>query len=324
MLYYTAAMTLGIVLLVWGADRFVLGAGATARNLGISPLMIGLTIVAFSTSAPEILVSIVAASQGNSELAIGNGLGSNIANIGLVLGATALVRPLIIRSETVRREIPILLAVTLLTITLFHDHQLSRLDGIILLAGLGLVMFWIVRLGFRSPPTDPILQEFDAEIRSDLSMLQASVWLAVGLIVMLVGSKILVFGAHAVAQELNVSDMIIGLTMVAVGTSLPELAVSIVSAIRGEYDLAIGNIIGSNIFNLLAVIGLAGVIHSTSVVSEVLLLHFPVMNGFTLALFAMTYSFTGGERINRVEGVALLTAFSGYHWFLYLQHQAVS
>lgn len=314
-------MTIGIVLLVWGADRFVVGAGATARNLGIAPIMIGLTIVAFSTSAPEILVSIVAASQGNTELAIGNALGSNIANIGLVLGATALVRPLAIRSDTVRREIPILLAVTLLTITLFHDQSLSLLDGAILMAGLVLVMSWIVRLGVRSPASDPILQEYDAEIRSDLNMAQATTWLAVGLVLMLIGSKILVWGAHEVAIGLGVSDMIIGLTMVAIGTSLPELAVSIVSAIRGEYDLAIGNIIGSNIFNLLAVIGIAGVIHPTSVLGSVLLLHVPVMIGFTLALFAMTYNFTGGERINRLEGVALLAAFSGYHWFLYLQHQ---
>jgi len=321
MLYPTAAMTIGIVLLVWGADRFVVGAGATARNLGIAPIMIGLTIVAFSTSAPEILVSIVAASQGNTELAIGNALGSNIANIGLVLGATALVRPLAIRSDTVRREIPILLAVTLLTITLFHDQSLSLLDGAILMAGLVLVMSWIVRLGVRSPASDPILQEYDAEIRSDLNMAQATTWLAVGLVLMLIGSKILVWGAHEVAIGLGVSDMIIGLTMVAIGTSLPELAVSIVSAIRGEYDLAIGNIIGSNIFNLLAVIGIAGVIHPTSVLGSVLLLHVPVMIGFTLALFAMTYNFTGGERINRLEGVALLAAFSGYHWFLYLQHQ---
>ncbi len=315
-------MTVGIVLLVWGADRFVVGAGATARNLGVTPIMIGLTVVAFSTSAPEIFVSIVAASQGNTELAIGNALGSNIANIGLVLGATALVRPLVVRSDTVRREIPVLLAVTLFTLTLFHDQALSRLDGVILMAGLVLVMSWIVGLGIRSPASDPILQEFEAEIRSDLNMAQATTWLGVGLAIMLVGSIILVSGAHEVAVGLGVSDMIVGLTMVAIGTSLPELAVSIVSAIRGEYDLAIGNIIGSNIFNLLAVLGIAGIIHETSVIREVLLLHFPVMIGFTLALFAMTYNFTGSERINRLEGVALLTAFSGYHWFLYLQHQA--
>ncbi len=315
-------MTVGIVLLVWGADRFVVGAGATARNLGVTPIMIGLTVVAFSTSAPEIFVAIVAASQGNTELAIGNALGSNIANIGLVLGATALVRPLVVRSDTVRREIPVLLAVTLFTLTLFHDQALSRLDGVILMAGLVLVMSWIVGLGIRSPASDPILQEFEAEIRSDLNMAQATTWLGVGLAIMLVGSIILVSGAHEVAVGLGVSDMIIGLTMVAIGTSLPELAVSIVSAIRGEYDLAIGNIIGSNIFNLLAVLGIAGIIHETSVIREVLLLHFPVMIGFTLALFAMTYNFTGSERINRLEGVALLTAFSGYHWFLYLQHQA--
>ena len=183
-------------------------------------------------------------------------------------------------------------------------------------------MSWIVGLGIRSPASDPILQEFEAEIRSDLNMVQATTWLGVGLAIMLVGSIILVRGAHEVAVGLGVSDMIIGLTIVAIGTSLPELAVSIVSAIRGEYDLAIGNIIGSNIFNLLAVLGIAGIIHETSVIREVLLLHFPVMIGFTLALFAMTYNFTGSERINRLEGVALLTAFSGYHWFLYLQHQA--
>ena len=258
MLLNLVAIIVGFALLVWGADRFVIGAGATARNLGVAPILIGLTIVAFATSAPEILVSVVASLQGNVGLAIGNAVGSNITNVGLVLGLTALVRVIEIRSQTLRREMPALLAVTLLTFMLFVDGFLGRVDGLVLLASLALVMYWIARLGFRSSESDPISAEYAAEIPSDMGMPRALGWFAVGLIVLLVGSNILVSGAEGLASDLGVSDLIIGLTIVAIGTSLPELAVSLVSALKGEHGLALGNILGSNIFNLLAVIGLAG------------------------------------------------------------------
>lgn len=318
MLIYSSATLAGFVLLVAGADRFVTGAGATARNLGVSPLLIGLTIVGFATSAPEVFVSIVASLQGTPSLAIGNAIGSNTANIGLVLGATALITPIYIRSQTLRREIPALLAVTLLTSMMMQDDYLSRFDGLILIAALGLLFLWIARLGFRSTPGDPIQAEFAAEIPTDLSMFAALFWLALGLLILLSGSHLLVWGAGELAKALGVSDLIIGLTVVAVGTSLPELAVSIVSALKKEHGLAIGNIIGSNMFNLLAVVGVAAMISPTDLSQSVMSLHYPVMVGFTLVLFAIAYSIDGQSRVNRPEGLALLVAFFAYHSYVLL------
>ncbi len=314
---FAGATLAGFILLVWGADRFVLGAAATARNLGVAPVLIGLTIVGFSTSAPEILVSVMSSLQGTPGLAIGNAIGSNVANIALVLGATAAVMPINLRSETLRREMPALLAITLLAVMLFLDAYLSRVDGFVLLAGLVLLMYWITKLGFRSTATDPIQAEYEAEIPSGVSMPMAVGWLALGLIVLLLGANLLVWGAESIARALGVSDLIIGLTIVAVGTSLPELAVSIVSALKNEHGLAIGNIVGSNMFNTLAVIGVAGVIHPAPFETEVLTLHLPVMIGFTLVLFTMAYDFSGRGRINRVEGYALVIAFATYHYYIF-------
>ena len=316
MIQDVAAIIFGFALLVWGADRFVLGAGATARNLGVAPILIGLTIVAFATSAPEILVSVVASLQGASTLAVGNAVGSNIANVGLVLGATALLRPIAVKSQTLRRELPALLAVTLLSFMLFVDGYLSRVDGLVFLAGLAILMYWIVSLGMRSSTSDPITAEYAAEIPTDVSMLRALFWLVVGLIVLLIGSNLLVNGAESLARELGVSDLVIGLTIVAIGTSLPELAVSAMSALKGEHGLALGNIIGSNMFNLLAVIGVAASIAPTELDSSVITFHFPAMVGLTLVLFVMAYNYSGQGRINRIEGAALLTAFFAYHGYV--------
>ncbi len=316
MLLHLVAITVGLILLVWGADRFVVGAGATARNLGVAPIMIGLTIVAFATSAPEVLVSIVASLQGNVGLAVGNAVGSNIANVGLVLGVTALLRPIEVRSQTLRRELPALLAVTLLTFMLFVDGFLGRVDGLVLLAGLALVMYWLVALSFRSSASDPISAEYAAEIPSDMGMPTALGWFALGLVVLLVGSNILVRGAEGLATALGVSDLIIGLTIVAIGTSLPELAVSVVSALKGEHGLALGNILGSNIFNLLAVIGVAAAIQPSSFDPKVVTFHFPVMVGMTLVLFVMAYNYSGQGRIKRIEGFALLLAYLAYQSYV--------
>lgn len=307
---------IGFVLLIWGADRFVLGASATARNLGVSPLLIGLTIVALATSAPEILVSIVAALRDDSDLAIGNAIGSNIANIALVLGTAAIVRPLEIRSETLRREMPALLAVTLLTIMLFLDSVLSRPEGVVLIAGLGLVMYWMIKLGFRSAASDPIRAEFAAEIPSDVKMAKALFWFSIGIMALLFGSLLLVAGSVDIARTLGISKMVVGLTFVAVGTSLPELAVTVVAALKNEHDLAIGNIIGSNMFNLLAVVGAAITISPLSIGPTVLTLHLPMMVGLTLVLFAMAYNFSGESRIKRSEGVLLLLSFFIYHGYV--------
>ena len=310
----------GLVLLIWGADRFVHGAAATARNLGVAPLMIGLTIVAFATSAPEILVSVVAALEKEPGLAFGNAIGSNIVNIGLVLGMTAMIRPIRLESATLRREMPALLAVSLLTVSLFLDTFLSRIDGIVMLTGLVIVMVWLARLGLRSAANDPIAMDYEAEIPTDVSMPMAIVWLVVGLGTLLVGAELLVDGAIGIAKMLGVSEVVIGITIVAFGTSLPELAVSLASALKGEYGLAIGNIVGSNIFNLLAVIGIAATIEPSALAPSVLSLHIFVMVAFTLVLFAMTYDYDGKAQLSRLEGLALFIAFVAYDGYVIAQN----
>ena len=310
----------GLVLLIWGADRFVHGAAAAARNLGVAPLLIGLTVVAFATSAPEILVSIVAALRGEPDLAFGNAIGSNIANIGLVLGLTAIIRPIELRSATLRREMPALLAVSLLTVSLFLDTFLSRIDGLVMLTGLVIVMIWLARLGMRSAASDPMAEDYEAEIPQNLSMKAALFWLVIGLATLLIGAELLVDGSIEVARALGVSEVVIGVTLVAIGTSLPELAVSLVSALKGEYGLAIGNIVGSNIFNLLAVIGIAATIEPSAVAPSVLSLHIFVMVAFTLVLFAMTYDYDGKNDLSRLEGVALLTAYIAYFGYVVVQN----
>ena len=310
----------GLVLLMWGADRFVHGAAASARNLGVAPLMIGLTIVAFATSAPEILVSVVASVEKQPGLAIGNAIGSNIVNIGLVLGLTAVIRPIHIESETLRREMPALLAVTLLTVSLFLDTYLSRMDGMVMLTALVIVMFWLARLGMRSSASDPISRDFEAEIPTDVSMKMAVIWLIVGLGTLLVGAELLVNGAIGIATLIGVSEVVIGILVVALGTSLPELAVSLASALKGEYGLAIGNIVGSNIFNLLAVIGVAATIEPTALPPTVLSLHIFVMVAFTLVLFAMTYDYDDHSDLSRLEGLALLGAFIAYDSYVVVQN----
>lgn len=310
----------GLLLLVWGADRFVHGAAALARNLGVAPLLIGLTIVAFATSAPEIVVSVIAALRGEPDLAIGNAIGSNTANIGLVLGGIAMLKPIELTSATLRREMPALLAVSLLTVTLFLDMYLSRVDGLVLLTGLVIVMVWLTRLGLRTSATDPMLADYEAEIPKDVSTRLALTWLLVGMLMLLVGAEFVVDAAIEIARDLGVTEVVIGVTLVAIGTSIPELAVSLVSALKGEYGLAIGNVVGSNIFNLLAVIGVASTIQPTALAPNVLSLHIFVMAAFTLVLFAMTYEYDGKGRINRAEGAALFLAFVGYISYVIVQN----
>jgi cation:H+ antiporter len=316
MLSFTAATLIGFILLMWGADRFVIGAASTARNLGVPPLLIGLTLVGMATSGPEIFVSVTASLAGDPALAAGNAIGSNIANIGLVLGMTALIMPISVRSATLRRELPTLLAVTLIMTMVFINLELGRLEGFLLMGTLVLVLYWLVVLGSRSGASDPIALEYATEIPRDIPMRKALSWLTIGLVVLLTGSNLLVWGAQNLAIEFGVSELVIGLTVVAIGTSLPELAVSIVSVFKGEHDMAIGNIIGSNLFNSLAVVGIAGIIHPAVYERELLTAHLPVMIGLTLALFLMTYNFGGSSRIRRVEGALLLAAFLGYHGWL--------
>ena len=316
MLSYTVATLTGFLLLAWGADRFVVGAAGTARNLGVPPLLIGLTLVGMATSGPEIFVSVTASLAGDPALAAGNAIGSNIANIGLVLGMTALIMPISVRSVTLRREMPALLAVTLVMTMAFIDLRLSRTEGVLLVGILVLLLYWLVVLGSRSGASDPIALEYATEIPADLPMRKALAWLAVGLATLLGGANLLVWGAQNLAVSFGVSELVIGLTVVAIGTSLPELAVSIVSAFKGEHDLAIGNIIGSNLFNSLAVVGVAGLIHPAVFERELLTAHLPVMIGLTLVLFLMTYNFGSNSRIQRMEGAFLLGAFLCYHGWL--------
>ncbi len=320
MLGNIAELIAGLLLLIWGADRFVHGAAATARNLGVAPLLIGLTVVAFATSAPEVLVAIVAASRGETDLAVGNAIGSNIANIGLVLGTVAIIRPIVMTSATLRREMPALLAVSLLTVSLFLDSYLSRVDGLVLMTGLLIVMVWLVRLGIRSSAGDPMTADYEAEIPRDLGMRSAVLWLIVGLTALLFGAEFMVNAALEIARAWGVTELVIGILLVALATSLPELAVSLVSALKGEYGLALGNIVGSNTFNSLAVIGIAAIIEPAALPPSVLSLHIFVLVAFTLALFAMTYDYDGKGHISRLEGSALLIAFLAYDAYVVAQN----
>jgi cation:H+ antiporter len=310
----------GFALLVWGADRFVDGAAATARNLGVSTLVIGLTIVGIGTSAPEMLVSAMAAWQGNPGLAVGNALGSNITNIGLVLGVTALITPLLVRSETLRREYPLMFAFMLLALWLTMDGELSRVDGVILLIGLLALILWMIALGLRRNH-DPLEKEFEQEIPR-MTTGVAILWLLLGMILLLGSSRLLVWGAVNIAQAFGISDLVIGLTIVAIGTSLPELAASVMSALRKEPDIAIGNVIGSNMFNLLGVLGLPGVIAPLGLEPAVLSRDFPFMIGLSIALFVMAYGFRGDGRINRWEGLLLVAGYGAYLGVLYYTTQA--
>jgi cation:H+ antiporter len=308
----------GFVLLTWSADRFVAGASALAFNLNVSPLIIGLTIVGLGTSAPEILVSAVASWQGNTGLAIGNAIGSNITNSTLILGITALILPLSVHSSILRRELPILILVMTVALLLLLDGTLGRLDGAVLVTGMGVMLLWMTRTArAEQSQIDPMKEEFADEIPTDLSMAAATFWLVTGSILLLASSRILVWGAVSVAHEFGVSDLVIGLTIVALGTSLPELAASVMSAIRNEHDIAIGNVIGSNIFNLLAVLGLPGLINPSVLDSEVLSRDYPIMFVLTLLLFIMAYGFRGPGRINRLEGAIMVSAYAAYQTLLY-------
>jgi cation:H+ antiporter len=322
MLESIVAVIAGFLLLAWGADRMVLGASATARNFGVSPMIIGLTIVGFGTSAPEMLVSGVAAWEGNTGLSIGNALGSNITNIALVLGVTALVVPLSVHSDTVRREIPILLAVSLLAYILVSDGVLGQLDGLLLLAGLVLMIVMVVSLGKKSAASDPLEGEFAGEMPAVMSTGKALFWLLLGIVVLLIASRLLVWGAVNIAHSFGVSDLVIGLTIVAIGTSMPELMASVMSALKNEHDIAIGNVIGSNMFNLLGVLSLPGLISPGGFLPEVLARDFPWMIGLTLAFFVMAYGFRGHGKLNRIEGAILVAAFCGYMVTLYFSATA--
>ncbi|ENV37716.1 calcium/sodium antiporter [Acinetobacter venetianus] len=316
MLWAVIAVILGLVLLVWSADKFIDGASATASHFGMPPLLVGMVIVGFGTSAPEIVVSVMAAIDGNPGLALGNAYGSNIANIALILGVTVLIQPIMVHSAVVRKELPLLLLVTGICIFQIFDGVLSRNDAIIMLLMLVLYMGWTIWQGMRNQ-SDVLSHEFDHQLQEKEVPLKTSIFqLIFGLIVLVISSRLLVWGAVEIAQAFGVSELIIGLTVVAVGTSLPELASSIAAARKGELDIAIGNVIGSNMFNTLAVVGLAGVIHPTIVPPEVLQRDMVVMGTLTLSLLLFTLSFKGQGRIGRVKGSIWLVSFVAYTCYL--------
>ena len=311
------AIVIGFALLVWSADRFVEGAAATARHAGMPSLLIGMVIVGFGTSAPEMVVSAMAALDGNPDLALGNAIGSNIVNTGLILGITALIAPIAVHSNIVRRELPLLFAIGLFAGLLFLGGSLSRTEAVALLVGFFALIGWTVFAALRGRG-DALEADTEQELAAHAMPLKRAVlWLAVGLVLLILSSRVLVWGAVTIAAALGVSDLIIGLTIVALGTSLPELAASVMAARKGEHDIAIGNVVGSNMFNLLAVVGIAGAIAPMPALApEVMTRDWPVMMALTAVLFLMCYGFRGEGRINRLEGALLLVAFAAYNTWL--------
>ena len=307
----------GFALLIWSADRFVEGAAATAKHAGMPSLLIGMVIVGFGTSSPEMVVSAMAALDGNPELALGNALGSNIANIGLILGVTALIAPIAVHSKIVRRELPLLLMVSLLAGVILWDHAITRLESLLLLGGFFGLIGWTVFTGLRHRE-DALAAEIAIEMEArTMPLARALFWLVVGMVLLVVSSRFLIWGAVTVAQALGISDFVIGLTIVALGTSLPELAASVIAARKGEHDIAIGNVVGSSMFNLLAVIGIAGMIAPmSSIAAEVLYRDWSTMFALFLALSIMAYGFRGEGHINRIEGFLLVTAYVAYTGYL--------
>ena len=311
---FVVAVIAGLLVLTWSADRFVAGAAGLAQAMGVSTLIIGLTIVAFGTSAPEMLVSAMAAWQGNSGIAIGNAIGSNIANMALVLGVTALIAPLTVHSSTLSREFPLMLVIMLIALIMLWNGELTRLNGVILLAGMTAVVLWTIHLARTSGADDPLIAEYSEEIPKAMPKGRAWMLLIMGLILLLVSSRVLVWGAVGIAQSFGVSDLVIGLTIIAIGTSLPELAASIVAARKGEHDIAVGNVVGSNLFNILAVLGIAGTIGPGSFDRMVLMRDFPLMLGLAVTLYLMARGFNhkGEGTIERWAGLVLTSTFLAY------------
>jgi cation:H+ antiporter len=310
------AILVGLIILVWSADRFVIGAAAIAQHMGMSSLLVGLTVVSLGTSAPEMFVSATAALDGVSELAIGNALGSNITNIGLVLGITALIAPLPIKSGLLRKELPILFIVTVVGGLVLADFHLSMLDGVFLLITLVVALYLLLIVGVKEG--ESMVDEEEAELINATSGKMAAFWLFIGLVLLIVSSKMLVWGATGVAHYYGLSDLVIGLTILAIGTSLPELAASVSSALKGHHDIAIGNVVGSNIFNLLAVLPIPALIAPVAIEEVVLYRDYGVMLGMTALLLGFIYLLRKKMQVGRVAGFCLLAAYISYMGLLYV------
>ena len=310
------ALIFGIVGLVWGADKFVASSASFARNMGISPLIIGLTIVSVGTSAPEIAVSINAALNNSSELAVGNALGSNLANVGLVLGITLLIAPIPVNRHLLRHEGPALLLGTALAGLCLYDGVLNRLESMLLVLLVLPLLFVVIKYKKSHPDEE---QDENIVIYSS----REATWLFVcGLAVLLLSSEIAVWGASTIAKSLGISELIIGLTVVAIGTSLPELAASVLSALRGHHDIALGNIIGSNLFNIMLVMGVAGSIYPISLGDIVFYRDYVAMAGITLLMVGLLAWALRGARdkasLSSIAGLVLLTFYFAYNYILWV------
>lgn len=315
MLYASLAIVIGLILLVWSADKFVEGAASSARHFDMSPLLIGIVIVGFGTSAPEMIVSASSALKGASGIALGNAYGSNITNIALILGVTALIKPIMVASEVIKRELPVLILVTLISAYMLFDAQVTQLEAVILLVIFTLYMGWTIWIGLRNK--DDALAQTESLQTAQLPIKKALFWVVIGLAFLMASSQLLVWGAVEVAKYFGVSDLVIGLTIVAIGTSLPELASSIIAARKGESDLAVGNIVGSNLFNSLAVVGIAGAIEPMQVESAVFSRDMLVMFALTLLLFFFAHSFKKKQaKITRLEGGIFLLCYISYTLYL--------
>ena len=316
MLLASLAILIGLPVLLWSAGKFVGGAASVANHFGVSPLLIGMLIIGFGTSAHEIIVSIFAAIQGNSGIALGNAYGSNIANILLILGLTAIISPIAVKSEIIKKELPVLLGITFFAAWQVWDLNISKDDAFSLLGLFVLLLSWSIYHGMKGDK-DALADEYDEEINSNEGTVKTHVmWLIAGLLLLVASSRMLVWGAVEVATFFGVSDTIIGLTVIAIGTSLPELASSLMAVKKGEHDLAIGNVIGSNMFNTLAVVGIAGTIQPMTVGSEFLYRDVMVMFASTIALFIFCIGIKGQGRLNRLEGGAFVLAYAAYTYWL--------
>lgn len=324
MLEQVGILLVSLVVLVWSADKFVLGASSLARNSGVSPMIIGLTIVAMGSSAPEMMVAAAASFQGNPDTAIGNAIGSNITNIALVLGFTVLIKPLVVSSSTIKQELPLLLILTVLTYWVLSDNFFSFSEGIALMASffvfIAVLLFKALKQSKNSTVTDPMLLEAEQELPEATSTAMAIFWLIAGISLLVFSANFLVESAIFIAKAYGISDLVIGLTIIAIGTSLPELAASIASILKKEDDLAMGNIVGSNIFNILAVLPFAGIIAPGAINADASFRDAPVMIAITGLLFILCFSRKSGTfRLTRAKGALLLICFIAYQVLLFNQ-----
>ena len=307
MLLQVVLFLAGLVVLAFGAEGLIRGAARLARAMGMSPFVVGFTVIGFGTSAPELVVSLSAALQGRSEIALGNVVGSNIANVGLVLGLGALVAPLAAHMRLLKVEVPLVIATSLLLWALCWDGAVGRVDGAVFLACFAGVAVYMYRTSKEEPPE--VKQEVGLVAAEKMSMRTAVVLVVLGLAGLIGGAHLMVESAVELARSLGVSEWLIGLTVVAVGTSLPELAASVAGAYRGEADIVLGNVAGSNLFNVLLILGVTAAVKPMGVPPEALTLEIPVMVGFAVLFLAVI---ANGLRVTRREGALLLACYAGF------------